>query len=461
MWRTLQSCTQALLLIGALGLFNTTPAWANCDAAKNSCSSSCNSQATSGFIVGLAGALKGNNSAYQSGQRDMQSAQACYERCQQQHQSCSRQEQAVQQRQEAQRRAQQEQIEAQKQRAAAEREAQQRAQAEREALRQRVNRVISPPALPASRIKDAAALLLEAQAHEKDGNPAAAAYIYKLVVQTAEQPRQQQSARAALKRQTLEALVEAAVHKPAIYAVTLDATESLGIFNPAERTHLAAMSPGVDLPENAAWEYLRKNPKGTLREVAQAVMTAAPGWREQLAEEQRRREAEGEEKRLQQIRTASRGSPIWVRTKEGCRIFDYIPQGTLDVTWSGHCQDGLASGPGSYRKLGANGVTLVHYEGSLIAGKLEGFAKVDYGINGIYEGEFRNGNLHGRGKYIWKNEGKRFEGDFRDNAMAQGTLWESSGRYFKGDFADNRPMNGTVYGPDGKSLWSLVNGEDR
>lgn len=450
-----------LTLMAALGILGSRPVLANCDAAQESCSSSCSSMATAGFIVGMAGALNRNNSAYQSGQRDMQNAQACYNRCQAQYQSCSRQEQAAQQRQEAQRRAQQQQIEAQQQRQEAQRQAQQRAQAEREALRQRVNRVISPPVLPAPKIKDAAPLLQEAQAHEKDNNPAAAAYIYKLVLQGAEQPRHQQSARVALKRQVLETLVEVGVSKPATYALTLDTYEPLEIFNSAERTQLAAMSPGADQPENAAREYLRKNPKGTLREVAQAVLTAAPGWRQQLAEEQKRREEEEEEKRLQQIRTAPNGKQVWVRTKEGCRIFDHIPQETLDVTWNGHCQDGLASGPGSYQRLGANGVTLFQYEGSLLAGRMDGFAKVDFGIKGIYEGDFRDGKLHGRGKYLWK-EGKRYEGDFRDNAIAgRGTLWETSGKYFQGEFVDNAPMHGTVYGPDGKALWNIVNGESR
>lgn len=131
----------ALALMATLGFLSAQPVLANCDAAQESCSSSCGSLATSGFIVGMAGALQQNNNAYQTGQRNMQNAQACYSRCQAQFQACSRQEEEARQRTGAQNRAQQQQLETQRQ----QRQRQQLAQAEREALRQRVNQVVSPP----------------------------------------------------------------------------------------------------------------------------------------------------------------------------------------------------------------------------------------------------------------------------------------------------------------------------
>lgn len=466
-----------LTLMAALGILGSRPVLANCDAAQENCSSSCSSMATAGFIVGMAGALNRNNSAYQSGQRDMQNAQACYNRCQAQYQSCSRQEQAAQQRHEAQRRAQQQQIEAQQQRQEAERQAQQRAQAEREALRQRVNRVISPPVLPAPKIKDAAPLLLEAQAHEKDNNPAAAAYIYKLVLQGAAQPRHQQAARSALKRYALEELTDVGTHKPATYAMTLDAYEPLGVFSPAERAQLAAMAPEADDSENTARDYLRKNPKGTLRELAQAMLTAVPGWRLQRAEAQKQEE----EARLQQIRTAPKDEQVWVRTKEGCLLYHYMAHGILDITWSGPCQDSRASGTGTYQQLGADGVVLYQYDGPLVAGKPDGFAKVVF-LNERYEGDYRNGQREGRGKFYWK-DGVRYEGDLRDNKITgqgtywwpdggryqgtlvdgkfvgQGTLWYATGDYFVGEWANNQQLNGTLYWSDGRVKAVFTNGQ--
>lgn len=370
-----------LTLMAALGILGSRPVLANCDAAQENCSSSCSSMATSGFIVGMAGALNRNNSAYQSGQRDMQNAQACYNRCQAQYQSCSRQEQAAQQRQEAQRRAQQQQIEAQRQqveaqqqRIEAERQAQQRALAEREALRQRVNRVVSPPVLPAPKIKDAAPLLLEAQAHDKDSNPAAAAYIYKLVLQGAEQPRHQQAARAALKRHALEELTDVGTRQPATYAMTLDAYEPLGVFSPAERAQLAAMAPDSESAENAARDYLRKNPKGALREVADAIAKAAPELRAREREQKQRaaqqKLREEDQDRLEQIRTVPTGEIRWVRAPGGCLINDAISRGTLDISWSGECKDGYADGNGVYQHLGPQGTVLWQFEGKMIGGKL-------------------------------------------------------------------------------------------
>lgn len=410
-----------LVLAATLGVFSTQPVLANCDAAQESCSSSCGSLATSGFIMGMAGALQQNNNAYQTGQRNMQNAQACYSRCQAQFQACSRQEEEARQRAEAQHRAQQQQIEAQRQ----QRQRQQLALEEREALRKRINQVISPPVPPIAKIKDASRLLQEAQAHETDSNPAAAKRIYQLVLTGSDQAQHQQAARNALRRHALTELLEPGMRQPAAYAKTLDTYEPLGVFSTAERDKLASMGPDASEPEEAARDYLRKNPKGSLREIAQAVIAAAPGWRAKLAEEQKQKEEE-------QARRKAQEDAEWVRVNGNCRIFDTDKPRAPDIRWSGECTEDFASGTGIYEKRDSEGRVLLHYEGTMVRGKMRGYGK------------------------LVRADGLRYEGDLEDGARSgQGTTYYPDGRSLKGEYSNNVFKKGVVYGPDGRVLGTV------
>lgn len=416
-----------LVLAATLGIFSTQPVLANCDAAQESCSSSCGSLATSGFIMGMAGALQQNNNAYQTGQRNMQNAQACYSRCQAQFQACSRQEEEARQRAEAQQRAQQQQMEAQRQ----QRQRQQLALEEREALRKRVNQVISPPVPPIAKIKDASRLLQEAQAHETDSNPAAAKRIYQLVLTGSEQAQHQQAARNALRRHALTELLEPGMRQPAAYAKTLDTYEPLGVFSSAERDKLASMGPDASEPEEAARDYLRKNPKGSLREIAQAVIAAAPGWRAKLAEAQKQKQDQ-KQKEEEQSRLNALEDMVWVRVNGNCRIFDTDMPRAPDIRWSGQCTEDYASGTGIYEKRDGSGRVLLQYEGSMARGKMQGYGK------------------------LLRADGLRFEGDFVDGTRTgQGTTYYPDGRSFRGEYSNNMLLKGVFYGPDGRPLGTL------
>ncbi len=304
------SLLRCVAMILGLALLAAQPAHADCSAANESCTSSCNGSLTSGFIVGLGGALGRSNQAYQEGMRQLQQAEACAQRCSAQYDACYQQEQVQRQREEAARRAQQQRAEAQQRAEQQRAEAQQRAQFEREALKRRANRVISPPVTPPLAIKDAAPLLQQAQAHDKDGNPVAAAHIYKMIVQGSTQPKHLQAARAALRRQALDELNHMGTREPRAYGRILSEYGPLGIFTPSEQTQLAAMAPDAERSEDAARNYLRTSPKGTLRDVAEAVIKAAPEMHEQKAvEQQRAEELQRQEAATGFIAIGSNGNP--------------------------------------------------------------------------------------------------------------------------------------------------------
>lgn len=71
-----------------------------------------------------------------------------------------------------------------------------------------------------------------------------------------------------------------------------------------------------------------------------------------------------------------------------------------------------------------------------------------------YDGEFRNGIYHGRGKWSG-SDGSRYDGEFRDGKRnGTGTYVWDSGHKYTGEYAnDKRNGNGTLTNPDG-SIWA-------
>ena len=52
------------------------------------------------------------------------------------------------------------------------------------------------------------------------------------------------------------------------------------------------------------------------------------------------------------------------------------------------------------------------YEGNWVNGKRDGFGHQQFSTGNSYEGTFRNGKYHGTGTYIWKKEGRKYEGEW-------------------------------------------------
>ena len=84
--------------------------------------------------------------------------------------------------------------------------------------------------------------------------------------------------------------------------------------------------------------------------------------------------------------------PDWLIVEnQPCQVHNPNPLSDELVTWSGGCVDGKASG-----------------EGRL-------FWRSSAGED-VYEGEFRDGKIHGRGNILYAN-GNRYEGEFRNGEM--------------------------------------------
>jgi len=137
----------------------------------------------------------------------------------------------------------------------------------------------------------------------------------------------------------------------------------------------------------------------------------------------------------------------WIKDANGCMVYDPAPSAGETITWSGACLNGYADGSGKL-SLFIDGKPSENYDGTFIAGKINGHA-TDTNINGDRdEGEYKDGKLNGHGTSMWAN-GNRYEGSYL-NGMANGfgTYTMSSGEVYSGTFTNgcfhSERMNITV-----------------
>lgn len=91
--------------------------------------------------------------------------------------------------------------------------------------------------------------------------------------------------------------------------------------------------------------------------------------------------------------TDNSSPPDWITTSNRpCKVWNPEPQPDESVTWSGECQDGLASGKGVLRWT------------------------VNGQLDVIFVGEYENGKRNGRGVLITA-DGDRIEGDWVNDKL--------------------------------------------
>jgi len=89
------------------------------------------------------------------------------------------------------------------------------------------------------------------------------------------------------------------------------------------------------------------------------------------------------------------------------------------------------------------------YEGEWAHGNFQGQGKLQL-PDGVYEGDFRNGEITGSGMRCW-NDGTQYTGEFLDGEMhGQGLFLRADGERYEGGFVRNqRSGSGVLVTPDG------------
>ena len=139
----------------------------------------------------------------------------------------------------------------------------------------------------------------------------------------------------------------------------------------------------------------------------------------------------------------------WIAdTKNGCKVWDGIPEAGESISWDGPCENGFASGSGTllwYKAGKPNG----SYIGERSGGKAQGHGINTWLSGDRYEGNWKDDAPNGKGTYTWAN-GSGYQGEWRDGKK-QGKavyIWPNGDR-FEGLYQDDKPISGMYIKADG------------
>ena len=140
----------------------------------------------------------------------------------------------------------------------------------------------------------------------------------------------------------------------------------------------------------------------------------------------------------------------------GCGVWNSAPKGNEVISWSGECQDGKASGHGVLVWL-EDGKIVGRFKGTMANGKAEGRGKLEFEVEdgfALYDGDFRNSEMHGRGVLLFPDK-SRAEGDFsHDNMNGYIEATIADGGSYEGEVRDNLPHGkGHQITPEGEEYY--------
>ena len=100
-----------------------------------------------------------------------------------------------------------------------------------------------------------------------------------------------------------------------------------------------------------------------------------------------------------------------------CAVWGSHLKGDNLISWSGDCRDGKANGMGLLSWIN-DGKLAGRYSGPMVEGKAQGLGTIDFWLDNQYlhyEGSFLNSKLDGWGNVRWP-DGSHLEGEFKDDA---------------------------------------------
>jgi hypothetical protein len=137
--------------------------------------------------------------------------------------------------------------------------------------------------------------------------------------------------------------------------------------------------------------------------------------------------------------------PGWIAdAQSGCRVWNALPRPDENVTWSGGCADGIASGQGVLQWF-TSGQPADRYEGTYRNGQENGRGVFLWANGQRYEGEWRDGERSGQGTYVWPN-GDSYDGEWQDGRRAgHGVYVWGTGERYEGEWQADQPTGEGTY----------------
>jgi hypothetical protein len=118
-----------------------------------------------------------------------------------------------------------------------------------------------------------------------------------------------------------------------------------------------------------------------------------------------------------------------IADKNGCKVYNPMPQEKESIRWDGRCSEGFADGKG----------ILDWYIGDQLEER--------------YEGDLKQGWAEGQGTYT-SRRGMRYEGNWKKSMQdGTGTMQTPDGSIYQGEWKEGKPNGWGVYRtPDGESV---------
>ena len=126
---------------------------------------------------------------------------------------------------------------------------------------------------------------------------------------------------------------------------------------------------------------------------------------------------------------AQDGDVATIADKNGCKVYNPMPQEGESIRWDGRCSDGFADGTG----------ILDWYIGDRLEER--------------YEGELKKGWADGQGTYV-SRRGVRYEGHWKNSMQeGKGRVQNPDGSVYQGEWKEGKPHGWGVYRtPNGESV---------
>jgi hypothetical protein len=136
----------------------------------------------------------------------------------------------------------------------------------------------------------------------------------------------------------------------------------------------------------------------------------------------------------------------------GCKVWNPNPELNETITWTGSCQNGIATGNGTLQWF-EGGMAGPRYDGNLEKGRMSGNGVYTWKGGSSYDGQWVDGNMDGHG--VFKSiDGSRYDGQWADDRISgHGIYTWPNGTRYDGEFANSLPngpgtytlSNGTTY----------------
>lgn len=139
------------------------------------------------------------------------------------------------------------------------------------------------------------------------------------------------------------------------------------------------------------------------------------------------------------VANAEHHNTATIADKNGCKVYNPMPQKDESISWSGKCLNGFAHGKGTL-KWEISGKVKEVYTGDMANGWAEGDGVLTSEEGTQYEGSWVRSRQHGRGVQINPDD-SAYDGEWREGRPhGYGRFRTPTGQTWEGEWHNGKPL---------------------